>query len=98
MSSPANSDEIVDPAMSEAVERRKRWPAPRFPRTALLQSADQPGIDHDDLLSLLDRPRPAHGDIHMLLRRRSVTRGEAEETPTDSIIEGRSAELTRRRW
>jgi hypothetical protein len=28
---------------------------------------------------LLDRPRPAHGDIHMLLRRRSVARVEADD-------------------
>jgi hypothetical protein len=90
MSSPTNSDGIGD---REAVDRRKPRMALRRPATV-----DQPRIDHDDLLSLLDRPRPAHGDIHMLLRRRSVTRGEAEETPTDSIMKGRSAELTRRRW
>jgi hypothetical protein len=59
---------IVDP---EIADRRKPRLAPRFSRTA---NVDQPGIDHDDLLALLDRPRPAHGDIHMLLRRRSVTR------------------------
>jgi hypothetical protein len=38
----------------------------------------QPGIDHDDLLSLLDWPRPAHGDLQVLLRRRSDTASEAE--------------------
>jgi len=73
MSSPVNSDGIFDQAMSDAVERRRPRLAPRLSRTANLE---QPGIDHDDLLALLDRPRLAHGDIHMLLRRRSVTRGE----------------------
>jgi hypothetical protein len=66
-------------------DRRKPRLAPRFSRTA---NVDQSGIDHDDLLFLLDRPRPAHGDIHMPLQRhRSVTRGDAEETFTDSIME-----------
>ena len=73
MNSPENSDGIVD---RETVDRRKPRLPPRFSRTA---NVDQPGIDHDDLLSLLDRPRPAHGDIHTLLRRRrSVTGGEAD--------------------
>jgi hypothetical protein len=84
MSSPTNSDGILGP---EAVDRRKPRLAPRLSRTA---NVDQPGIDHDDLLALLDRPPPAHGDINMLLRRRSVTRTEDEEE--------RSAELIRRRW
>jgi hypothetical protein len=73
MTSPTNADGIVDP---EGFDRRKPRLAPRFSRTP---NVDQPGIDHDDLLELLDRPRPAHGDIHTLLRRRrSVTRGEAD--------------------
>jgi len=80
----SNSDGIVD---RETVDRRKPRLASRISRSA---NVDQSGIDHDDLLSLLDRPRPAHGDIHMLLRRRLVTRAEDEEA--------RSAELTRRRW
>ena len=88
MTSPTNADGIVDP---EGFDRRKPRLAPRYLRTA---NVDQPGIDHDDLLSLLDRPRPAHGDLHMLLNRRTVTRGEDEET----FVEGGSAELTRRRW
>ena len=76
MSSSMNSNGIVDQAMNEIVDRRKPRPAPRFSRTA---NVDQPGIDYDDLLALLDRPRLAHGDIHMLLRRRRlVTRGEAD--------------------
>lgn len=56
----ANTDGIADQAMTETVERRKPSLTPRSSR-----------IDHDDLLSLLDRPRAAHGDIHVLLRRRS---------------------------
>ena len=72
----------------ETVDRRKPRLAPRLERTA---SVDQSGIDDDDLLALLDRPRPAHGDLQTLLSRRSVTRGEDEET----FVEGRSAELTR---
>jgi hypothetical protein len=83
MSFPTNADEFVD---RETVDRRKPRLAPRFSRTA----NEQPSIDHDNLLALLDRPRPAHGDIHMLLRRRSATRGEDEEE--------RSAKLARRRW
>jgi hypothetical protein len=84
MSSPTHPDGIVD---RESVDRRQPRLAPRFTRTA---TVEQPGIDHDDLLALLDRPRPSHGDIHMLLRRRSITKGEDEEES--------SSELTRRRW
>jgi hypothetical protein len=40
-----------------------------------MSAAEQPIIDHDDLLALLDRPRPTHGDLQILLKRRSVTRG-----------------------
>jgi hypothetical protein len=38
----------------------------------------QAGIDHDDLLSLLDWPRPTHGDLRTLRRRRLGIGSEAE--------------------
>jgi hypothetical protein len=74
MNSPANSEVVVDQAMTDAgaVVLRGRTKASTRSMSA---TERQPTIDHDDLLALLDRPRPAHGDLHVLLKRRSVMRG-----------------------
>jgi hypothetical protein len=64
--------------MSSMVNPRNattRRPLP--PRPTWTPSEEETGVDHDDLLALLDRPRPAHGDLSMLLKRRSAGSAQA---------------------
>jgi hypothetical protein len=74
MSSLANSEMVVDQAMTDAGASVLRGRA-TAPTGSMSTTEQQSTVDHDDLLALLDRPRPAHGDLHMLLKRRSVIRG-----------------------